>query len=225
MVPAETSYVVLEVGTFAGPSDPGIRLLVLPATYTARVVDVPCIHPRYHNYWPLLNATASKIKTVCLNAMPLVVSHCSKAHVYFVFENADRFFPPIKSLNIPLHLNRYPGAHNALHEVAAAHASSPTKAARGHDFHRKFLVDSSTGGSTLRKPSETAQWSPSQTTSQPTARERLGVLNSVDSRSDVSSWTKLSPGIRQSIGMRDVDRDLEMQELKERDQSRQQGHV
>ncbi|KAG9640760.1 hypothetical protein KCU64_g12838, partial [Aureobasidium melanogenum] len=100
---------------------------------------------------------------------------------------------------------------------AAAHASSPIKTARGHDFHRKFLVDSSTAGSTLRKPSETAQWSPSQTTSQPTAGERLGVLNSVDSKSDVSSWTKFSPGIRQSIGVRDVERDLEMQELKERD--------
>ncbi|CAD0111601.1 unnamed protein product, partial [Aureobasidium uvarum] len=100
---------------------------------------------------------------------------------------------------------------------AASHASSPSKAARGNDFHRKFLVDSSTADSTLRKPSDAPQWSPSQTTSQPSARERLGVLNSVDSRSDTSSWTKYSPGPRPTIGVRDVDRDLEMQELKEGD--------
>jgi hypothetical protein len=39
----------------------------------------------------------------------------------------------------------------------------------------------------------------------------------VDSRSDVSSWTKFSPTPRQTTGMRDIDHDLEMQELKERD--------
>jgi hypothetical protein len=39
----------------------------------------------------------------------------------------------------------------------------------------------------------------------------------VDSRSDVSSWTKFSPNPRQTTGMRDIDHDLEMQELKERD--------
>ncbi|KAI4769915.1 hypothetical protein E4T44_14398, partial [Aureobasidium sp. EXF-8845] len=100
---------------------------------------------------------------------------------------------------------------------AASHAASPSKAARGHDFHRKFLVDSSTGNSTLHKASDTPQWSPSQTTSLPTPKARLGVLTSVDSRSDVSSWTKLSPGLRETNGVRDVDHDLEMQQLKERE--------
>ncbi|THW97996.1 hypothetical protein D6D02_05334 [Aureobasidium pullulans] len=100
---------------------------------------------------------------------------------------------------------------------ASSHAASPSKAARGHDFHRKFLVDSSTADSTLRKPSDTPQWSPSQLTSKSTPRDRLGVLNSVDSRSDASSWGKLSPGPRQTVSVRDVDRDLEMQQLKERD--------
>jgi hypothetical protein len=98
---------------------------------------------------------------------------------------------------------------------AASHAAAPSKAARGHDFHRKFLVDSSAADSTLRKASETPQWSPSETTS--TAKGRLGVLTSVDSRSDISSWTKFSPNPRQTTGMRDIDHDLEMQELKERD--------
>ncbi|KAI4727362.1 hypothetical protein E4T49_04935 [Aureobasidium sp. EXF-10728] len=100
---------------------------------------------------------------------------------------------------------------------AASHASSPSKAARGHDFHRKFLVDSSGADSTLRKPSDTPQWSPTQTASQSIAKGRLGVLNSVDSRSDASSWTKYSPGPRPTVGVRDVDRDLEMQKLKESD--------
>ncbi|KAH0285889.1 hypothetical protein KCU62_g7128, partial [Aureobasidium sp. EXF-3399] len=100
---------------------------------------------------------------------------------------------------------------------AASHAAAPSKAARGHDFHRKFLVDSSTADSTIRKTSETPQWSPSQTTSQSTAKGRLGVLNSVDSRSDVGGWTKYSSSPRQMTGVRDVDHDLEMQELKERE--------
>ncbi|KAI5199401.1 hypothetical protein E4T39_06219 [Aureobasidium subglaciale] len=100
---------------------------------------------------------------------------------------------------------------------ASSQAASPTKAARGHDFHRKFLVDSSAADSTLRKPSETPEWSPSQMTSGWNAGDRLGVLNSVDSRSDSSSWVKYSPSVRQTVGVRDVDRDLEMQQLKERD--------
>lgn len=100
---------------------------------------------------------------------------------------------------------------------AASHAAAPSKAAHGHDFHRKFLVDSSTADSTLRKTSETPQWSPAQTTSQSTAKARLGVINSVDSRSDLGSWAKFSPSSRQMTGVRDVDHDLEMQELKERE--------
>ncbi|KAI5235205.1 hypothetical protein E4T43_09434 [Aureobasidium subglaciale] len=100
---------------------------------------------------------------------------------------------------------------------ASSQAASPSKAARGHDFHRKFLVDSSAADSTLRKPSETPEWSPTQMSSRSNAGERFGVLNSVDSRSDSSRWVKYSPSVRQTVGARDVDRDLEMQQLKERD--------
>jgi hypothetical protein len=77
------------------------------------------------------------------------------------------------------------------------------------------LVDSSAAESSFGK--ETPQWESSASRFTSGREERLGVLGSVDSKGTVvaghGGWGKVSPG-RDS---RDVERDLEMQELKERE--------
>ena len=97
--------------------------------------------------------------------------------------------------------------------------SSPAAAARNYHFqHNSTDNTRDTGAFPARKLSDSLQWSTStKLTSRSSASDRLGVLSSVDSRSDVEGWGKISPTSRHTVGVRDVERDLEMQELRDKE--------
>lgn len=97
--------------------------------------------------------------------------------------------------------------------------SSQAAAARNHHFqHNSTNNTRDTGVFSARKFSDSLQWPlSSKTISRSSGSDKLGVLSSVDSRSDVEGWGKNSPISKHVVGVKDVERDLEMQELRDKE--------